>query len=155
MWFPNYFKERFILLGTQKQIDTGLFVLRVAIGCLMLVHGIQKLMGFSGMADVFPDPIGMGSQLSLTMAIGAEVGCSILLILGLGTRLAVIPLAFTMIVALFVVHAADPWKVKELAAIFLTVYAVIFITGPGSCSLDAKLFTKTKAATRDEVPMPE
>lgn len=113
----------------------------------MLVHGIQKLMGFSGMADVFPDPIGMGSQLSLTMAIGAEVGCSILLILGLGTRLAVIPLAFTMIVALFVVHAADPWKVKELAAIFLTVYVVIFITGPGRCSLDAKLFDKTKSGS--------
>lgn len=113
----------------------------------MLVHGLQKLMGFSGMADVFPDPIGMGSRLSLTMAIGAEVGCSILLILGLGTRLAVLPLAFTMIVALFVVHAADPWKVKELAAIFLTVYVVIFITGPGRCSLDAKLFDKTKSGS--------
>lgn len=73
-----------MLLGTQKQIDSGLFVLRVAIGCFMLVHGIQKLMGFSEMADKFPDPIGMGSQLSLVMAIGAEVGCSLLLILGLG-----------------------------------------------------------------------
>ena len=136
-----------MLLGTQKQIDSGLFVLRVAIGVFMLVHGIQKLMGFSEMADKFPDPIGMGSQLSLIMAIGSEVGCSILLILGLGTRLAVIPLAFTMIVALFVVHGADPWKVKELAAIFLAMYAVIFITGPGRCSLDEKLFNKTKAET--------
>lgn len=109
----------------------------------MLVHGVQKLMGFSALANVFPDPVGMGSQLSLTMAIAAEVGCSVLLILGLGTRLAVIPLAFTMIVALFVVHADDPWKVKELAAIFLTVYTAIFITGPGRCSLDA-MFSKTK-----------
>ena len=134
-----------MLLGSRKQIDAGLFVLRVAIGVFMLVHGIQKLTGFSEMADKFPDPIGMGSQLSLIMAIGAEVGCSILLILGLGTRLAVIPLAFTMIVALFVVHAADPWKVKELAAIFLAVYAVLFITGPGAWSLDKKLFGKTTA----------
>ncbi|MEZ6151185.1 MAG: DoxX family protein [Pirellulaceae bacterium] len=139
-----------MLLGTQKQIDSGLFVLRVAIGCFMLVHGIQKLMGFSEMADKFPDPIGMGSQLSLVMAIGAEVGCSLLLILGLGTRIAVIPLAFTMIVALFVVHAADPWKVKELAAIFLTVYAVIFITGPGRCSLDGRLFCKTRVETSNQ-----
>ncbi len=121
----------------------------------MLVHGIQKLMGFSEMADKFPDPIGIGSQLSLVMAIGAEVGCSLLLILGLGTRLAVIPLAFTMIVALFVVHAADPWKVKELAAIFLAVYTVIFITGPGRCSLDQKLFTKTKATTGNKLPKPK
>lgn len=155
LWTTNYLEERIILLGTKKQIDMGLFVLRVAIGCLMLVHGIQKMMRFSAMSDVFPDPIGMGSQLSLTLAISAEVGCSILLILGLGTRLAAIPLAFTMLVALFVVHAADPWKVKELAAIFLTVYAVIFITGPGSCSLDAKLFSKTTAETRDELPNPE
>lgn len=139
-----------MLLGTQKQIDSGLFVLRVAIGVFMLVHGIQKLMGFSEMADKFPDPIGIGSQLSLVMAIGAEVGCSVLLILGLGTRLAVIPLAFTMIVALFVVHAADPWKVKELAAMYLAVYVVIFITGPGRCSLDEKLFSKTKAESSEE-----
>ncbi|MCA9160817.1 MAG: DoxX family protein [Planctomycetales bacterium] len=138
-----------MLLGTQKQIDSGLFVLRVAFGVFMLVHGMQKLMGFSEMADKFPDPIGIGSQLSLIMAIGAEVGCSILLILGLGTRLAVIPLAFTMIVALFIVHAADPWKVKELAALYLAVYAVIFITGPGRCSLDEKLFSKTKAKSSD------
>lgn len=136
-----------MLLGAPKQIDTGLFVLRVAIGCFMLLHGLPKLMGFSEMADKFPDPIGMGGQLSLTMAIGAEVGCSILLILGLGTRLAVIPLAFTMIVALFVVHASDPWKVKELAAVFLAVYTVIFITGPGNCSLDAKWFSKPESET--------
>ena len=138
-----------MLLGTQKQIDSGLFVLRVAFGVFMLVHGMQKLMGFSEMADKFPDPIGIGSQLSLIMAIGAEVGCSILLILGLGTRLAVIPLASTMIVALFVVHAADPWKVKELAALYLAVYAVIFITGPGRCSLDEKLFSKTRAESSE------
>ena len=137
-----------MLLGTQKQVETGLFVLRVAIGAFMLVHGIQKLMGFSEMADKFPDPIGMGNQLSMIMAIGAEVGCSILLILGLGTRLAVIPLAFTMIVALFIIHANDPWKMQELAAIFLSVYVVIFITGPGRLSLDARLASR-RAAERN------
>lgn len=139
-----------MLLGTPKQISFGLLVLRVAFGCFMLVHGIQKVMGFSAMSEGFPDPIGMGSQLSLIMAIAAEVGCSILLILGLVTRLAVIPLAFTMIVALFMVHAADPWKVKELAAIYLTAYAVIFVTGPGCFSLDANLFGRNKAGTEVE-----
>lgn len=129
-----------MLLGTSKQISIGLFILRVTIGCFMLLHGLQKLMGFSAMAETFPDPLGMGSQLSLIAAIGAEVGCSILLILGLGTRVAVIPLAFTMIVALFVVHGGDPWKVKELAAIYLAIYVVIFVTGAGNLSLDSKLF---------------
>lgn len=71
-----------------------------------------------------------------------RAACSILLTLGLGTRLAVVPLAFTMVVALFVIHAADPWKTKELAAIFLTVDAVIFVTGPGCFSLDAALLSR-------------
>lgn len=128
-----------MLLASPKQIDVGLLLLRIAFGCFMLVHGIQKLSGFSSLAEVFPDPIGMGSQLSLIMAIGAEVGCSLLLILGLGTRLAVLPLAFTMVIAFFVVHGADPWKVKELAAIYLAGYAIIFVTGPGKFSLDHQL----------------
>jgi len=59
----------------------------------------------------------MGSQLSLIAAIRAEVGCSILLNLGLGTRVFVLPLAFTMIIALFVVQGADPRQKKELPAV--------------------------------------
>ena len=129
-----------MMIASEKQVSVGLLMLRVGFGCFMLVHGMQKVNGFSDLADTFPDPIGMGSSLSLIAAIGAEVGCSILLILGLGTRLAVLPLAFTMIVALFVVHAEDPWQVKELAAIYLAAYVVIFVTGPGSISLDQRLF---------------
>ena len=88
------------MLNRSSLLSVGLLVLRVAIGGLMLVHGIQKVMGYGEMVEKFPDPIGMGSQLSLIAAIGAEAGCSLLLIFGLGTRLAAIPLAFTMAIAL-------------------------------------------------------
>jgi putative oxidoreductase len=119
----------------------GLLSLRLAIGCLMLVHGVQKVMAFSQLSDKFPDPLGMGSQLSLISAIGAEVGCSLLLIVGLGTRLAAVPLAFTMLVALFLVHAKDPWQAKELAAVYLSVYVSLVFTGGGVFSLDRLLFS--------------
>ncbi|HBE64776.1 MAG TPA: DoxX family protein [Rhodopirellula baltica] len=131
-------KQR-ILLGSPKQVSYGLLALRVAFGCFMLVHGLQKVIGFSTISEGFPDPLGMGHQLSLVCAIATEVGCSILLILGLGTRVAVSGLAFTMFVALFLVHGSDPWKAKELAAVYLAVYTVIFITGPGEWSLDQVL----------------
>ncbi len=131
----------------ENALSTGLLVLRVGVGLMMLVHGWQKLTGFSEMADSFPDPIGMGSKLSLIAAIGAEVGCSLLLILGLGTRLAVIPLAFTMLVALFVVHADDPWQKKELAALYLLIYATLLLTGPGKFSIDSFIWRKRLAAT--------
>ena len=128
----------------------GLLLLRVAIGSFMLVHGWQKLTGFSEMADTFPDPIGMGSRLSLISAIGTEFGCSLLLVIGLGTRLAAIPLAFTMAMALFVVHGADPWQKKELAAVYLSVYAVLVCTGAGQISLDHLLWSKRGQSVRNE-----
>lgn len=122
----------------------GLLILRVAFGGMMMVHGVQKVMGFNEMADRFPDPLGMGSQLSLISAIGSEVGCSLLLVLGLGTRVAALPLAFTMIIALFVVHGDDPWQKKELAAVYLAVYATILFTGAGQFSLDQLLWGSKK-----------
>lgn len=127
-------------LKNEKLTSIGLLLLRVGIGGLMLAHGIAKVQGFGEMSGSFPDPIGMGSKLSLIMAIGAEVGCSILLVVGLFSRLAAIPLAFTMVVAMLVVHGADPWKVKELAAIYLLVYVSLILTGPGLFSLDQRFF---------------
>lgn len=125
--------------------SAGLLLLRVGVGCLMLVHGVAKIQGFSDLSAVFPDPIGLGSKLSLILAIGAEVGASLLLMVGLASRLAAIPLAFTMLVALFLVHAEDPWKVKELAAMFLLVYVTLLVTGPGRFSLDHLWCSKRKS----------
>lgn len=124
----------------------GLLLLRVAISGCMLVHGWQKLSGFEAMADKFPDPLGMGSRLSLVAAIGAEVGCSVLLILGLATRLAAIPLSFTMLVALVAIHRADPWQKQELAAVYLAVYASLLLTGAGCFSLDSLIWGRKPAA---------
>lgn len=117
----------------------GLLLMRAAFGGMMLVHGWQKLTAFNELAAVFPDPLGMGSRWSLIAAIGAEFGCSALLITGMATRLAAIPLAFTMGVALFIVHGADPWQKKELAAAYLAAYLVLFFTGAGKFSLDGLL----------------
>ena len=127
-----------------KLTSVGLLVLRVGFGIFMLVHGFAKVTNFQAMSEAFPDPIGVGSTFSLVLAIGAEVGCSLLLIAGLGTRLAVIPLAATMLVALLIVHANDPWQKKELAALFLTVYAALFFTGGGEFSVDRVLWRRKK-----------
>lgn len=124
-----------------SKYDEAILLLRVAFGSMMAFgHGLSKVQNFSKMSGTFPDPFGMGSTLSLASAIGAELGCSLLLILGLGTRLAALPLIVTMLVAIFIAHGADPWKVKELAVTYLAAYIVILVAGPGRYSLDAKLF---------------
>ncbi|MEZ6049590.1 MAG: DoxX family protein [Planctomycetaceae bacterium] len=141
------FKE---LLMSDSLKSFGLLVLRIGIGCFMLVHGIAKVQGYAEMSEAFPDPLGMGSELSLIAAIGAEVGCSILLILGLFARVACLPLGFTMVIAHFLVHATDEWKIKELSAVFLLVYVSLFFTGPGCFSMDKLLFGKKKDAEVDQ-----
>jgi putative oxidoreductase len=111
--------------------NIGLLLLRVFAGGLMLTHGYDKFMGYNTMVAVFPDPIGLGSSFSLQLAIFSELFCAVLLILGVLTRLSLIPLMITMLVAAFVVHGADPFAKKELALLYLGCYASLFLTGPG------------------------
>ena len=117
---------------------------------MMLVHGLEKFGKYNEISDKFPDPLGMGSQASLISAIGSEVGCSILLIAGLLTRLAALPLAFTMIVALFIVHGSDPWEKKELAAVYLAAYVAIFFLGAGRFSLDHLIWGRKTRSVGEE-----
>ena len=107
-----------------------------------------KRICFGDLAEKFSDPLGVGSRLSLIFAIGAELGCSILLILGLRTRFVVIPLAFTMAVALFRVHAVDPWLKNELGAVYLIVYTTLICAAGGKFSLDHLMLAKRAPSKR-------
>ncbi|MEY8486072.1 DoxX family protein [uncultured Parabacteroides sp.] len=113
-----------------------LLALRILFGVLLLSHGVQKWMNFSAMSGSFPDPLGVGSTLSLGLAIFGEVFCSVGFIFGAFYRLALIPMIFTMGMAFFVIHANDPFAIKELAFIYLVVFILMYITGPGKFSID-------------------
>ena len=109
----------------------------------MLTHGWGKLqMMLAGNFDKFPDPIGVGSSLSLVLIVVAEFVSPLLIILGLGTRLAAIPTIGGMAVAAFIVHGGDPWTLgagasKEPAMLYLIPYLALAFTGAGKFSLDA------------------
>lgn len=62
--------------------------------------------------------------------------CSIGFIFGALYRLAMIPMIFTMGVAFFVIHGNDPFSLKELAFVYLVVFILMYIAGPGKFSLD-------------------
>ncbi len=114
--------------------------LRLAIGGMMLSHGWPKLMNFNQMSASFPDPLGVGHTLSLLLTVGAEVGCSLLLIGGFLTRPAMFVLIVNMAVAAFVIHKGTPFAEKELAVMYLVFYIGFFFTGAGQFSLDRLLF---------------
>lgn len=114
-----------------------LFLARLAIGAAFMSHGWQKLMQFDDLAQSFPDPLGIGSQASLILALFAELACPVGFIFGFLYRLALIPMITTMAVAFFAIHGADPFAVRELAFLYLVVFILLWITGPGRYSIDS------------------
>lgn len=127
------------------QIDAGLLVLRIGVAALMLTHGFPKLIKLFGSEEIaFADPFGLGPGITLALAVFAEFLCSILILVGLATRLAVIPLIITMASAFFIVHATDAFRNKELSLVYLLIYVVLLITGAGKYALDFYWLKKEK-----------
>ena len=122
-------------------VDLGLLVLRLWLGLsLLLLHGWGKLSRFQEMSEKFADPLGIGTQASLGLAVFGEVIAAGLLIFGLFTRLAALSCATTMAVAFFLVHKMvlkGPTS-GELAFIYLAGFVTILIAGPGRFALDGK-----------------
>jgi len=117
--------------------DVSMFLLRVGSGLMLFIfHGLPKLQGFEERKNTFSDPLGVGHMNSLLLAILAEVGCTMLLILGLFTRLASFVLVVFLGVIILIVHADDPWRRKELPILFLVIFLFSLFCGPGKWSLD-------------------
>jgi len=103
----------------------------------MLTHGLPKIALLEAEPVVFMDFMGLGAKMSLLLAIFAEVVCSVLIILGLGTRVAAIPLIITMMVAVFIVHSSDPFSTQEMGLLYLFGYLLLLIMGSGKYSMDS------------------
>ena len=117
-------------------ISVILLIVRVVFGVMLMNHGIDKWANYQELSAVFPDPLGIGSPLSLGLAIFGELACSMAFIIGFLYRLAMIPMIFTMCVAFFIVHADDPFAVKELAFVYVVVFVLMYIVGPGKFAVD-------------------
>ena len=135
-------------------IHAALLLTRLGIAALMLTHGIPKMaMLFSGEPLQFPAMFGMSPELSLGLAVFAEVFCSILLLVGFATRLAVLPLIVTMLIALIFVHAADPFAKQEPAIYYLLVYLTLLFSGAGKYSVDYLLQAKQATTNKENIDM--
>lgn len=128
-----------------SNINFALLIFRVGVSVMMITHGWGKFLKVLSGDFSFGDPLGIGVEASLILAAFAEFICSCLLILGLTTRFAVIPLIVTMLVAWQVAHGDDPFSSQEKSVFYLLAYVVILITGPGKYSLDQMLFGKKEA----------
>lgn len=125
-----------------------LLAIRIFLGLLLMNHGIQKWSNFQELSLSFPDPLGVGSAMSLGLAIFAELICSMAFVVGVLYRLAMLPMIFTMGMAFFVIHANDAFAVKELAFIYLGLFILMYIAGPGKFSVDYVVGSELKRRKR-------
>jgi putative oxidoreductase len=135
-----------MIMSQEKKVDISLLLFRLYVGFAMFYgHGLRKFNKLIGDEDItFADPFGIGPAPSLALAVFAEVFCSFLIVLGLFTRLATIPLIITMLVAWLMVHSGDPFGDQELPVFYLVSYIVLFLQGSGWYSLDALMNRKQK-----------
>lgn len=110
---------------TFKKIDIGIFILRLTIGGLMLIHGINKILyGTEQVGDILVRA-GLPSFFSFGVFIGEVVG-PIMLILGYKVRLGGFLVALNMLIATLLVHASQLDEISEIGGWMVELNALYF-----------------------------
>ena len=125
--FPQYLRG--------KGVSLLILLLRIVFGVLFFTHGLDKMMNFTELVNVYPSVFGFGSYMTLMVTIFCEFCCSLFLIAGLIVRIMTVPMIVAMAVAFFDIHDAM-FPEGELSLIYLIVFLILFITGPGRFSVD-------------------
>ena len=127
-----------------KSDDTGKLVLRLALGILILLHGVAKVTkGVDGVGGMLASH-GLPAFLAYGVYVG-EILAPALLIVGLFTRPAAVIVAINMLVAIWLVHRKDlgalngqgGWAL-ELQGMFLFAAISLAFTGGGRFGLNNK-----------------
>ena len=126
-------------------LDIALLVIRVLTGIMLCFgHGIQKYSLLITNPEKFPDPLGIGHVPSILSSMGAECIASMMVAVGLLTRLACLPIICTMTIVALVVHHGDTWQNTEPSVLYGLLFVFIAILGPGRYALDNWLLKLTK-----------
>jgi putative oxidoreductase len=120
--------------------DWGKLLLRVALGVLILLHGIAKVMGGPAFIMELLTKNGLPAQLGYLVYVG-EVLAPLLVIIGLWTRPAALVIAINMVVAIALVHMPElltlsqtgGWAL-ELQGMFLFGALAVAMLGAGRLS---------------------
>jgi putative oxidoreductase len=129
-------------IGTPRQAQIALAVIRIVAGIIFMAHGYQKffMMGIDGVTGFFTQ---LGIPLPGIMAIviaTLELAGGLALLLGVFARFVAVPLAFDILGAIVTVHIKNGFFVPtgvEFVLLLLSAAVAIAVAGPGAFSIDA------------------
>lgn len=121
--------------------DTGKLILRVALGALILFHGVSKILHGVGFITGLVAKAGLPPALGYLVYVG-EVIAPLMLVFGVWTRIAALIVAINMIVAIVLVHVPQIFTLSntggwalELEGIYLASAIAIILLGAGRYSV--------------------
>lgn len=117
----------------------ALLILRVGMAVLLCAHGYDKLVHFMAYKKDFMNFMGLGNTATLALVVFSEFFCSILVAIGLFTRVAVIPILIGLFVALIKAHNAQVFGDGEHATLFIVGFIAVLLVGPGRISVDGMI----------------
>lgn len=118
-------------------LDISLLIFRVLLSVeLIIAHGLKKLGIGVEQAEQIPNPLHFPKEFNDLFANAANLFFPILVILGVVTRLSVLPILAVTLTGYFVLHWNDPLLIKDTPYIYSLCYLLILVLGPGRYSLD-------------------
>ena len=132
-----------LLFPKVESTKTSLLLLasRLIFGLIFASHGLDKLQHFSETAAHFPAPFGLSGDIAVGLSIFGELVCGLAFAFGFLTRLTLLPMIFTMIVAFTTVFGGSI-SAGELPFLYLVIFVLSWFAGAGKFSVDGVISSK-------------
>lgn len=115
----------------------ALLIFRILLGLeLFRVHGMKKFRVQNGEREHVPNPLGLPDKLNGLVATFSDTVVPFLLMLGVGTRLVILPTIGVTAIGYFVVHRRDSVEVRDVPYMYTLSFLFVLALGAGTISLD-------------------
>lgn len=107
---------------------------------LFRVHGMKKFRIQNGQKEHVPNPLHLPEKLNALVATFSDTVVPVLVAIGFGTRLFLLPSIGVTAIGYFIVHRNDDIEVRDVPYMYTLSMLFLLAVGPGTFSVDSYLF---------------
>ena len=139
----KFIQDITVIYPAKSRFDLTMLLFRFAISLeLMIAHGLKKIGIGVAKAEKIPNPLHIPDVLNQYFAIASNIFFPVLVMIGLFTRLAVLPILTVTLVGYFFVHWNDSLLEKDMPFMYTVAYLLLLAIGPGRYSVDSIITKK-------------